>query len=280
MRKFLWTLFFIPVCSIAQPLHITAWGGFAGYQGDLESKRFTLAQSNFAFGLGVKYDLSSKLAVRTGLNYGVIKADDKNNQPILQARNLSFQSRIIEGNLLVEYSFFDIARKGFTPYVFAGIGIYHFNPFAFDSTGNKIYLKPLSTEGQGLAQYPDRPEYKLTQFTIPFGGGVRLRVSENLTIGYEIGLRKLFTDYLDDVSTSYVDQFILAQAKGTKAVEMAFRGGELKNSAVVYPAEGSIRGGSKYKDWYYFQGIAVTIGLQTGKTKYGKRGSTDCPKKL
>ncbi len=278
MKNFIWAVFFIPVSSIAQPLHITAWGGFSGYQGDLESKRNTIAQSNFAFGFGVKYDLTAHLAIRAGFNSGKIGADDKKNEPNLRARNLSFQSRITEGNLLLDYSLFDLSEKRFTPYVFAGVALYHFNPYAFDTLGNKIYLKPLSTEGQGLAQYPNRKEYKLTQLALPFGGGLRLKVSDNVTLGYELGLRKLFTDYLDDVSTTYVDPFVLAQAKGAKAVEMAFRGGELKNSTAVYPPEGSIRGGSKFKDWYYFQGITLTVGLNTGRTKSGKRGNTDCPK--
>lgn len=281
MKKLFWVLLcIIPVCSMAQPLHITAWGGFAGYQGDLENKRFTLAQSDFAFGIGVKYDLTPHLAVRSGFNYGTIKASDKNNEPVLQQRNLSFQSRIIEGNLLAEYSLFDLSKKRITPYLFAGIALYHFNPYAYDTLGNKIFLKPLSTEGQGLAQYPERKEYKLTQFAIPFGGGVRLKVADNITLGYEMGLRKLFTDYLDDVSTRYVDQLVLAQARGAKAVEMAFRGGELKNSTAVYPAEGSIRGGSKFKDWYYFHGITITVGLNTSGNKREKRGNTDCPKNV
>ena len=38
-----------------------------------------------------------------------------------------------------------------------------------------------------------------------------------------VGFRKTFTDYLDDVSTFYVDQTILQNAKGPKAVEMAYR---------------------------------------------------------
>jgi hypothetical protein len=59
----------------------------------------------------------------------------------------------------------------------------------------------LSTEGQGI--YPDKKPYSLWQPTIPFGGGVKFAITENLRIGFEIGLRKLFTDYLDDVSTSY-----------------------------------------------------------------------------
>jgi len=279
MKKFLWVILCIPVGgSFAQQLHITARGGFAGYQGDLQSKRITLDQSSFAFGLGLKYDFTPHWSVRAEFNSGKIEADDKKNEPQLQLRNLSFQSKVVEGNLLAEYSLFDLTERKITPYFFGGIALFHFNPYAYDTLGNKLYLKPLSTEGQGLPQYPNRKEYKLTQFAIPFGAGFRYRVAENVTLGYELGLRKTFTDYLDDVSTSYVDQFTLAQERGAKAVEMAFRGGELKNSTAVYPPEGEVRGGSDFKDWYYFHGITVTVALKSNGPSGGKKGSTNCPK--
>ena len=159
-------------------------------------------------------------------------------------------------------------------------GVPFFTKSFSDTSGNKIYLEPLSTEGQGLAQYPDRKKYKLTQFSIPFGGGIRLRVTDNISLGYELGFRKTFTDYLDDVSSTYVDPFVLAQAKGLKAVEMAFRGGEVKNSNAVYPPDGTMRGGAKYKDWYYFHGITLTVGLNTNGMRSGKRGNIDCPRPL
>jgi len=279
MKSFIWVLLFIPFAAIAQPLHITARGGFAGYQGDLQSKRFTLEQSQFAFGLGLKYDITPHIAVRTEFNFGTVGASDSRNEESLRERNLSFQSRIVEGNLLAEYSFFDLDSRIFTPYVFGGVALYHFDPYAFDTLGNKIFLKPLSTEGQGLPQYPNSKEYKLTQFAIPFGAGVRLKVSETVTLGYELGLRKLFTDYLDDVSTRYVDQSVLAAERGAKAVEMAFRSGELKNSTATYPVDGTVRGGSEFKDWYYFHGITLTFGLNTNAGGgSGKRGNTGCPR--
>lgn len=278
MKKILWLILCIPVGSFAQQLHITARGGFAGYQGDLQSKRITLDQASFAFGLGLKYDLTAHWSIRTEFNSGKIEADDKKNEPTLQLRNLSFQSKIVEGNLLLEYSLFDLSERRITPYFFGGIALYHFEPYAYDTLGNKIFLKPLSTEGQGLAQYPDRKEYKLTQMAIPFGAGFRYKVAENVTLGYELGLRKLFTDYLDDVSTNYVDQFILAQEKGPKAVEMAFRGGELKNSTAIYPPEGEVRGGAKFKDWYYFHGITLTVALNRNGGFGNKKAGIGCPR--
>lgn len=283
MRKSFLLFLLLPVFSQAQDqrFHLTLFGGLSNYQGDLQERTFSFNQSNMALGVGVKYDFTPHFAVRAGFNFGTVEATDKQaTDPLLRARNLSFQSRITEGNVLLEYNLINLSEHRFTPYIFGGIAMYHFNPYSFDTLGNKVFLKPLSTEGQGLAAYPNKKEYKLTQFAIPFGGGLKLRISSNVVLGYEIGLRKLFTDYLDDVSTTYVDQATLLSERGSKAVEMAFRGSELKDgTATTYPVDGTVRGGSKYKDWYYFQGLTLTIGLgSSGDGWGGKKSSLGCPK--
>jgi opacity protein-like surface antigen len=283
MRKYLLASLLLPLFSTAQDqrLHLTVFGGVANYQGDLQGRTFTFNQSNFGLGVGLKYDVTPHIGIRAGFNYGTIGATDKQNEPQLRARNLSFESRVLEGNLLLEYTLINLQEHKFSPYVFGGIALFHFNPYAYDSLGTKTYLRPLSTEGQGMAAYPDRKMYKNNQFALPFGGGIKFRVSDNVVLGYEIGLRKTYTDYLDDVSTTYVDAFALAQERGLKAVEMAYRGGELKNGDPTLPADGAVRGGPKYKDWYYFQGLTLTIGIggSRGDGMFGgKKGQLGCPK--
>lgn len=282
MRMILFCCLLISTASIAQQrFHITAFGGFSNYQGDLQSKPLTLDQSNGAFGLGVKYDLTPHFSVRSGFVLSNLSANDTRNTGLLKARNLNFRTRLAELNLLLEYNLLDLSEHRWSPYAFAGVALYHFNPFTTDSTGNKVYLQPLGTEGQGLALYPDRKPYKLTQFAIPFGAGVKLRVTDNAVVSFEMGLRKLFTDYIDDLSSTYVDQAALLQGRGPKAVELSYRGGELKDGDPNYPADGTVRGGSKYKDWYYFSGITLAIGLNTGRDKgfsgKGNRGRMGCP---
>lgn len=268
-----------PTMLHAQKISLDLFGGFSNYQGDLQAKKFTTDQARGAFGIGLRYGLADHFDLRANFTYARVGAADRyNKNTALQQRNLSFESKITEGNLLLDYNIINLNYHAFTPYLFAGVAIYHFNPYAYDTLGNKVFLKPLSTEGQGLSQYPDRSPYHLTQFAVPFGGGVRWRVSDNVMLSYEIGLRKLFTDYLDDVSTTYVDQAVLTAARGAKAAEMAFRGGELKNGA-TYPADGTVRGG-KFKDWYYFSGITVSIGIGATKTRGSMNGNISCPKKV
>ena len=279
MKKFFFPFIsLLPLLSFSQNLHLDVFGGIATYQGDLQNKRFTLEQSNPAVGLGLSYDLSPKFSIRSGFTYGKVEGDDKKNTSTKgnEVRNLNFKSAISELHVGLEYNFFSIEGTSITPYVFAGVAGYHFNPYTKDTAGNKFFLQPLSTEGQGLADYPDRKEYKLTQFSIPFGGGLKLSLSETLQIGLEVGLRKLFTDHLDDVSTTYVDQTTLFNAKGAKAVELAFRGAEF-NASSVYPVDNTQRGNAKRKDLYYFSGIKVSK-LLTGETRSSRgRSKTGCP---
>lgn len=245
----------------AQKLHLNLFGGLANYQGDLQDKRFSFAQSHLAGGLGFSYDLTDHLAIRTGIVIGKISANDKFGRN--KTRNLNFSTMLTEGNLGLEYYITaPVEKHSLTPYLFAEVAVFHYNPYTFDSSGTKYYLQPLSTEGEGIVQ--GRNNYKLTQFAIPFGAGVKLSLSDNVNVGFELGLRKLFTDYLDDVSTSYIDKNVLLSQRGAKAVELSYRGDEIKNGNQQYPAVGFQRGDPHYKDWYYFTGVTASFRLGGG----------------
>ena len=152
----------------------------------------------------------------------------------------------------------------------------------YDSTGIKVFLKPLSTEGQGI--YPDKKSYQLLQPAIPFGGGVKFAITENLRIGIEFGFRKIFTDYLDDVSTSYPDHNDLLAARGQTAVDFSYRGDELPGGDPAFPTKETQRGGSTQKDVYYFTGLNISFrpsfggGGGGGRNRgFGKKGKFGCP---
>ncbi len=269
-----------PIFIQAQRWRVNVNGGVSNYSGDLQAKLFTLSEAAATFGVGVQYDLSPHFAVTSNLNYIQIGASDKLNKPNLQFRNLSFDSKLVELNLMAEYTLFDLNYSRISPFVNVGVAGFHHNPSAFDSLGKKVFLQPLSTEGQGLPEYPDRKVYSLFQFSIPFGGGIKFRVSENIILAYEIGYRKTFTDYLDDVSTGYVDRATLLAAKGQRAVSLAYRTDELKGGSKVYPVDGTKRGGPDAKDYYYTQTIRVSVALFPRRDPNWGRGRVDCPEPL
>lgn len=266
----------------AQQWAVDLFAGTANYQGDLVEKRYTMQNSKIALGIGASYILNGHFRVRGMLSFGKVTGDDKDNtDPMLQARNLNFFTNITEFGVTAHYDILDLKYNRVTPYLFAGVGVYHFNPYTFDSVAGKVFLQPLGTEGQGLSIYPDRKPYSLTQFNIPFGGGIRFKVNDDVSIAWEIGMRRTFTDYLDDLSTTYADEATLISERGQLAANVAWRGDEVKNNPALYPPDGTVRGGPNFKDWFYFSGITATFNLRTGSAyKESRKGSTACPKKF
>lgn len=256
----------------AQRLHLNVSAGLANYQGDLNDSRYAFKQSHGMFGLGLGYELSDRFVLRAAVSRATISAADRFSKYPL--RNLNFTSNITEAHTALEFLLKDPYEHQITPYVFAGLAFFHYNPYTYDSAGRKAYLQPLSTEGQGFVTGKD--VYKLNQFAIPFGGGLKFNLGENFSLGLELGLRKTFTDYLDDVSTNYVDENLLLINRGQLAVDLAYRGDEIKNG--TYPVGGTGRGGAKYKDWYYFSNISASfrLGGNNGGNGRSKRG-VGCP---
>ena len=224
--------------------------------------------------MGVAYEITEQLYGTANFKIGKLSGTDKNSTKNAN-RNLNFSSPLAEIQFGLEYDLFNLNEHKLTPYFFAGLSVYHFNPSTIDSAGNKVYLQPLGTEGQGF--YNGRKKYSLTQISLPIGGGIKFALNENMRIGVEIGLSKLFTDYVDDLSTTYVDQSSLLANNGQLAVELAFRGDEI-NPGATYPVDGTIRGNSGSKDWYYFSGVTFSFrlgGSQSAGT--GGKNKTGCP---
>src|SRR5215471_7350436 len=140
----------------AQRTHIGIFGGLAAYNGDLTDKYFPKKETNGAIGLTVNYELQDKIMLRGGLTYTVVGGADRySTKPDLVLRNLSFETSIVELSAVGEYYLNNLYDRRYSPYLFGGLAVFHFDPYAY-MNGTKYHLKPLSTEGQGLAGYPDR----------------------------------------------------------------------------------------------------------------------------
>ncbi len=266
--------------SPAQTVRLNFMAGMSNYYGEIQTKKVTFDQSNPVIAFGATLDLTKKLLLRTDVSFTKLQGDDKRG--IYPSRNLNFKTSLSEGTLLLEYNLFDLYERKLTPYVFSGVGLFHFNSYTSDSLNRKVYLKPLSTEGQGFPEYPDRKVYKSTQLNVPIGGGLKYAISDDVQFGFEYGLRILFTDYLDDVSKKFVDPIILRNRAGQLAVDLSYRSDELKNGSKSYPRTGSLRGSSRVNDLYYYGLARLSIrmnwfenGLSSGrKSKFG------CPSRV
>jgi len=230
--------------------------GMSQYNGDLTQQAISFKRIKPALGFNLKYLSGDLLDVRVGLLFARVGADDKDNKRAdYQARNLSFRTNIQELSVSAEFNLVDPEIYLQVPYVFAGVGVFHFNPFTYDNDGNKTYLKPLSTEGEGLPDYPARKNYSLIQFCVPFGAGFKIKTTDKWQLSYEFGYRFLITDYLDDVSKTYVSLEILNLRKGPESSELAYR----KNKP--FREEGYPRGNHKVRDYYFFTGLKLAFNL-------------------
>lgn len=263
MKKRLFSLFLLIFSFTvvkSQDFHLTAFAGISNYQGDLQPKFFTFQQANAAIGIGGLYEVNERLYLRANVSFGKVKGDDKRYSRNA-SRNLSFSSPIVDIHLGAEYDILNSYERAFVPFVFTGISVFNFNPSTQDSAGlGQVFLQPLGTEGQG---FNGTNKYKLTQLALPFGGGIKYSVSDNVKFRLEMGFRKTFTDYLDDVSTGYANPAALLANNGSLALSISYRTDELPGYGKGYPGPTRIRGNPKLKDWYYFAGIGVSFRLST-----------------
>jgi hypothetical protein len=236
--------------------------GGSYYIGDLNPIAHFGPLTKPAGGAVFRYNFNQRFALRANGFVGTVQADDVlSSSTSQQQRNLNFRSRISEISVQAEFNFLDYQigneRKKFSPYIFAGIGAFKFNPVAVYNNYS-FTLQPLGTEGQGLDGGPKK-KYKLTQVCIPFGIGIRTNLSKMIGLSIEWGMRKTFTDYLDDVSTTYYDPAKLAAARGAVS---AVASDPSIGTDPNYSNVGRQRGNPTTKDWYSFAGIALTLKLK------------------
>jgi hypothetical protein len=239
--------------------------GVAHYFGDLNT-RARLNRLKPSFGLFFRKQFNNYVALRLSGHYARLGYSDiynKDNE-FQQRRNLSFNTNIFEIAAQGDFNFFRFIPGDpyhrFTPYVTLGIGIFSYDPYAF-YRGQKVFLRPLGTEGQGTAAYPDRKPYGSTGICMPFGVGFKYAMNEKMNIGFEIAHRFTNTDYIDDVSKTYVgiDKFpSLPDASPSVAQLMQDRSYELGTPIGV---EGRQRGLPNQKDQYIIAEITFSFNL-------------------
>jgi len=249
--------------QVVSSTEIGIMGGGSYYLGDINKKHFDYMMPSG--GIVVRKNIDRRIVVKGELLLGYIRADDSRNEKDTANfnRNLHFRSPIYELSGQVEFNFLPYETGNslypFTPFVFAGISLFRFNPQAEASNGEWVALQPLGTEGQGTTAFPDRKKYALTQFSIPMGGGFKIAVNKTFNIILEYGIRKTFTDYLDDISTTY---------PGVNLKEMGDKGKEMSDKSLNGPqAKDFQRGNSKDNDWYTFAGITLSFKILSEKER-------------
>ena len=227
--------------------------GTSYYLGDLNTTHFN--QPSFAAGLIIRKNIDRRFTYKAEVMYLNIKSDERNSDDeIAKDRGLHFKSPIYELSGQVEFNFLpfqpDNPLYTWTPYVYTGVSIFNFNPKAENQFGEFVDLQELGTEGQGTTLFPDRDKYSMIQYAIAMGGGFKIAVNPAFNIILEYGVRKTFTDYLDDVSTTYPGELL---DMTNEAIYMS----DPSNSHNL----GEERGDPDKKDWYSFAGITLSFKL-------------------
>ena len=243
--------------------------GAGHYFGDLNT-RAHINRPKIAATAFFRKNFGNYIALRVGASFAQLGYSDIYNthNAYMQARNLSFNSNVWELAVQGDFNFFRFMPGepgyNFTPYVTFGVGVFNYDPFAM-LAGQKYFLRPLNTEGQGSALYPDRKPYGSMAFSIPLGVGFKYCINESINVGFEIVHRVTGTDYLDDVSKTYVDPSIfppLPDGSPSPAYLLHDRSYELGEPIGI---PGRQRGVSTQKDQFITGIFYISFNLQSYK---------------
>lgn len=246
-----------------------------------------ISQTKLMAGAHLTVGLKDWLNMRVAFNVGSVSGDDNvieskgGMEEARKVRNLNVKTPIAElfvaaeifPTVLFEQTPSETYHK-LRPYGLIGIGGFHMNPKGQDPlTGDWIALKPLHTEGQGFPG-TGRKEYKLFQLNVPMGIGLRYYVSETFNISLEVIHRQTFTDYIDDVSTTYIDPSLFYQHLPASQAAVAERMADKRNNGLASTTDDK-RGTSSNNDSYYSIGFKMAFTLFGGNNGY--KNSTRCP---
>lgn len=271
--------------------------GASNFLGDLGGTRnigrgfvydLNIQNTRPVFAAFYKYHLNPFIAFKGELAFTQLRGDDalitdarffEDLGYYRRYRNLNFRSPLLSVGGMVELNMYNYEPgnvKGYkvAPYVGIGGGFFWFDPRTDDPlTGGTVRLQPLGTEGQGL---PDAPgKYSLIQPQLMGSVGMKFNAGPQLALTVEVVYHHTFTDYLDDVSTNYVDPAIFFAnydpATAAQVARLHNRSGELNlpqdPRLLDITRPGEIRGDENDKD-QFFRVQASFVILLSKQTKF------------
>ena len=249
-------LTFIAFNLQAQTWEVGLGGGGAAYMGDLNQNN-SLKFSGGAGSVFVKRNFNPYLSARLTYTYGSISAaDSTSNDPQTRLRNLSFTDHLNEISLIGEFNFMNyiagVSHNRYTPFLYLGVASVNYNPTAIYK-GTKYDLRPLETEGE-TKPYPNNA------LSIPYGVGVKYNITGSWNLIADIGYRRAYTDYLDDVSGTYPYPSTL---HSDIARILSDPSGEKTGNYIGTP--GTQRGDYRSRDTYMFAQFTISYTFVTEK---------------
>jgi hypothetical protein len=247
------TILFIllnPFDAKSQHFEIGAMMGVSNYWGDLAPYP-VLTETHPAFGGFARVNMSSSFAFTFNLIRATISGDD-NNFEDQKIRNLNFTSPLTEFSSIVEFNFMkfgvDVNEKRQTPYVYIGLSLTQYDPSA--TYGNvTTQLRNVRTE---------EVQYGLFAVTVPMGFGYKWQFDNHIALNWNIGFRRSYSDYLDDVSTVYPDNFDNIRTRKGANLATVTDPSARNNLGIPISEKGYRRGNADFTDWYVISTVSLS----------------------
>jgi hypothetical protein len=240
--------------------------GLGHYYGDI-SPTFTVNKPKFAAGAFYLKQFNNYVGLKIAGNYAFVGYSDMySKNAVQQRRNLSFNSNIWELTASGQFNFFKFypgfPEYRYTPYVSLGVGVFSFDPYAY-LNNEKVFLRPLGTEGQGSALYPALKAYNNIAMCIPVSFGFKYNINESMNWFAEVSYRFTTTDYLDDVSGVYApDAYPTTDVNGNPSTWYLLQDRSYETGSSI-GIKGRQRGNSTQKDSYLTFQVGISFNLQS-----------------
>ncbi len=239
--------------SAQQGWELGGWVGTSNYFGDLNTT-FNVKEAGLAAGIIARYNFNTRICMKVTGNYLRVGGTDANSDNTFErTRNLNFRSDVWDGSFNFEFNFLNYVHGSrdefFTPYLFAGFSIFQYNPTT-ELDGVTYELRAFGTEGQFRGE-----EYSTVSGGLNYGLGFKIDLSYRWSVNIELSGRKIFTDYLDDVSGVYPDFNDLESLRGDIAVALSDR--SVGAEGVSVAQEGRQRGNGRKNDSYATLGVGI-----------------------
>jgi len=241
--------------------------GLAHYFGDLNTNA-AINRPKFSAGIFFIKQFNNYVGLKVAADYARLGYSDiYSKNAVEQRRNLSFNSNIWEASLSGYFNFFKfmpgVEGYNYTPYVSLGVGVFSFDPYAYLG-GQKYFLRPLGTEGQGRDSSAPAP-YGTMAIAFPLTVGFKYAINSDINVFAELGYRFTNTDYLDDVSTNYADPTLFPTLPdGSPSPEYLLQDRSYETGTRI-GEKGRQRGNSLQKDAYVMLHFGVSINLSSYK---------------
>jgi hypothetical protein len=176
--------------------------GATNYSGDVVEKWARISETRLGFGAFVRYFFRKNWALRGHVLAGSITGDDSQADNVdIRNRQLRFSTNLLEIGAIGEwhpwgkdrFSSIGDYKRFYSPYISIGAA------FTFTDARTEYYGLPEDRDRFLRADLPE-PGLRKTFILAPVAIGIRADINEGMALGFEAGVRPVFSDDLDGVS--------------------------------------------------------------------------------